>query len=197
MLDMKQRGGKSHAASSCPKSHSFDSSQSKKRSKEGSKESKESKEGRLSAEEKKRSLLGLVKSWPIFDFGGEEGWKASYRRVSTTGLLKSHQTPPYYRTPFIQNGYRPSFSPIESVCSFLRWHNETLNMWTHCLGGLFFFFLAFRAVYLIPFEYPISRWLLAIQAFCCGLTLFTSTTYHTIGCMSEEWYAWGMRLDVV
>eukprot|EP01028_Stygiella_incarcerata_P001881 TRINITY_DN1349_c0_g2_i1.p1 TRINITY_DN1349_c0_g2~~TRINITY_DN1349_c0_g2_i1.p1 ORF type:complete len:377 (-),score=51.38 TRINITY_DN1349_c0_g2_i1:44-1174(-) len=203
---MKQRAH----SSSYPKSHSFSDSSthshqthehhsaSLSRHSDHSPHAKNgSKEGRLTEKERKRSLLGLVKSWPVFDFDGENGWKESFRRVSTAELLQSHQIPPYYRTPFIQNGYRPSFSSIESICSFFRWHNETLNMWTHGLGALLFIALAYRAMFSIPFEFSASRWLLAIQASCCGLTLFTSTTYHTIGCMSEEWYAWGMRLDVV
>jgi len=45
---------------------------------------------------------------------------------------------------YIQGGYLLNYTSIKKTLkSLFMWHNETINIWSHLLGALFFFFLIF------------------------------------------------------
>ncbi|KAI5079951.1 hypothetical protein GOP47_0005430 [Adiantum capillus-veneris] len=63
-------------------------------------------------------------------------------------LLDYHACPDYLKdNEFILSYYRAEFSLSQALSSLFRWHNETLNVWTHLLGFLFFLVLTLFAVY--------------------------------------------------
>ncbi|KAL3824527.1 hypothetical protein ACJIZ3_020556 [Penstemon smallii] len=54
-------------------------------------------------------------------------------------LLSYHELPDYMKdNEFILNYYRVDWPLKQAFLSLFRWHNETLNVWTHLLGFLLF-----------------------------------------------------------
>ncbi|KAE8657894.1 Heptahelical transmembrane protein 1 [Hibiscus syriacus] len=66
--------------------------------------------------------------------------KAKKRSSSSSYVLVSYKELPEYMkdNEFILNYYRANLSLKEALFSIFRWHNETLNVWTHLLGFLLF-----------------------------------------------------------
>ncbi|XP_027066200.1 heptahelical transmembrane protein 1 [Coffea arabica] len=61
------------------------------------------------------------------------------KRRQRCGLLSFHQLPEYMKdNEFIVNYYRADWPLKEAFFSLFRWHNETLNVWTHLLGFVLF-----------------------------------------------------------
>ncbi|KAH6828885.1 heptahelical transmembrane protein1 [Perilla frutescens var. hirtella] len=55
------------------------------------------------------------------------------------GLLSFHELPDYMKdNEYILDYYRANWPLKEALFSIFRWHNETLNVWTHLLGFLLF-----------------------------------------------------------
>jgi hypothetical protein len=55
------------------------------------------------------------------------------------GVVRHSAVPPFYRREHIHSGYRvPGLSTWDAARSFFQLHNETVNVWTHGLGLLYF-----------------------------------------------------------
>jgi predicted membrane channel-forming protein YqfA (hemolysin III family) len=67
-------------------------------------------------------------------------------------LLKITEVDDYYRgNPFILTGYRAKTTFLGCLKSLLVLHNETINIWSHLLGFLFFVGLFWRDIlFVIP-----------------------------------------------
>ncbi|KAK9453112.1 hemolysin-III related-domain-containing protein [Dipodascopsis uninucleata] len=101
---------------------------------------------------------------------------------------------------YIRSGYRrETFSFWGCVRSLSYFHNESINIYSHLLGSLFF--LSFIGVTLHMYlpKYPSTSSLdfLVFMAFFVGavLCLGMSSTYHCINCHSESVAKFGNRLD--
>ena len=46
------------------------------------------------------------------------------------------EVPDWMRVPYVPHGYRLGFSATELLLSFLTWHNETVNIWSHVAPGV-------------------------------------------------------------
>lgn len=118
-------------------------------------------------------------------------------------LLDARDVAPYYRTPFIEHGYRPPMSPRDSWWTFFSMHNETLNMWTHAFGTLLFVVFVFLEVFSFIFDWHTflsalpggATFVVLFMPLGASLTCAFSTMYHTMGCVSEHMYQNGMKLD--
>lgn len=71
--------------------------------------------------------------------------------------VSNHRHLTFYELPFqwrenkyIIYGYRFAKSHISAISSLFFWHNETINIWTHLLGAIYLFYLAF-------YEFPNSE----------------------------------------
>lgn len=102
---------------------------------------------------------------------------------------------------FIVSGYRPtSYSVSGSFGSLLYMHNETVNIWTHLLGAVFF--LAVGGWFLWKVIAPrvgeaSGSDVLVFSCFFGGAMacLGMSATFHTLCNHSPEVAMWGNKLD--
>ncbi|KAI1414846.1 HlyIII-domain-containing protein [Hypoxylon sp. FL1857] len=101
---------------------------------------------------------------------------------------------------FIVTGYRPdSNSYWRSFTSLFYVHNESVNIWTHLLGALFFPSVGAWLYHVIAPRYASanSSDVLVFACFFTGavLCLGMSATFHAISNHSEEVAKWGNKLD--
>lgn len=71
---------------------------------------------------------------------------------SDVKLVKINEVDTIYRSnPFILTGYRDKTTFLGCLKSVLLLHNETINIWSHLLGFLFFVAIFLRDIlFLIP-----------------------------------------------
>jgi adiponectin receptor len=59
-------------------------------------------------------------------------------------LVKITDLPPWYEVnPYVQTGYRPVMGFWPTLRTLFQWHNETLNIYTHLLPGLYYLIMWF------------------------------------------------------
>ncbi|KAH7301599.1 hypothetical protein KP509_23G033900 [Ceratopteris richardii] len=62
-------------------------------------------------------------------------------------LLDYHACPEYLKdNEYIHSHYRAGLTFRQALTSLFRWHNETLNIWTHLVGFMLFLILTMSAV---------------------------------------------------
>ncbi|KAM1478612.1 hypothetical protein ACFX2I_026012 [Malus domestica] len=67
------------------------------------------------------------------------------------GLMSYWELPEYMKdNEFILNYYRVDWSLPEALFSVFRWHNETLNVWTHLIGFVLFLGLTMANLLEVP-----------------------------------------------
>ena len=107
--------------------------------------------------------------------------------------------PVWTHVPFIVHGYRVDHAVRDLPRSLFTLHFDTLNIWTHALGLLYFVAIA-------PFvfsELAKSGAATRDYAFFAGsiigavLQMATSVAYHTLRCLSAEAEAKFLRLDIM
>eukprot|EP00794_Sanderia_malayensis_P016884 gene16884-18590_t len=108
--------------------------------------------------------------------------------------------PPYLRSnEAILKGYRVNLTCEECLKSILMWTNESLNIWTHLLGGLWFLItIAYDNFIYIPEINGSFQDHLIVTVFdiCFALCMLLSAGYHTFSCHSERWYKKWLALDL-
>ena len=116
-------------------------------------------------------------------------------------LLAYHELQEWQRdTPLILSGYRPqSGSYAQSAASLFYLHNETINVYTHGLGALFFLILGVVIYFALEDKYTTTRNgdIGAFGCFFLGalLCLPMSSTFHLIMNHSPEVNRFGNKLD--
>ncbi|CAF2398885.1 unnamed protein product [Rotaria sp. Silwood2] len=98
---------------------------------------------------------------------------------------------------FLISGHRPPMPSFkECFASIFRLHTETVNIWTHLLGTLFFIIMAIYYISRPSSEVHIEK-KLTFGAFFLGaiLCLSFSTLYHTLYCHSPKISKFFNKLD--
>ncbi|KAJ9163054.1 hypothetical protein P3X46_022769 [Hevea brasiliensis] len=73
------------------------------------------------------------------------------KEIKRCGLKSFWELPEYMKdNEFILSYYRVSWPLKEALFSIFRWHNETLNVWTHLIGFLLFLGLTIANVMQVP-----------------------------------------------
>ncbi len=110
--------------------------------------------------------------------------------------------PPWRRdNAFILSGYRPtSNSYLSSFNSLWYLHNESVNIWTHLLGALFFTVLGLTLHSVIAPRYYTQATDSDVLVFACFfggafVCLGMSATYHALCNHSPAVAKWGNKLD--
>ncbi|MBA0633132.1 hypothetical protein Godav_001780, partial [Gossypium davidsonii] len=83
-----------------------------------------------------------------------EKWKKRVQSPPSSpsyGLVSFKELPEYMKdNEFILNYYRANWPLKEALFSIFRWHNETLNVWTHLLGFVLFLGLTMANLIEVP-----------------------------------------------
>eukprot|EP00116_Pleurobrachia_bachei_P007595 sb/3467857/ len=104
-------------------------------------------------------------------------------------LYEYHEAPPFlHGNPNIKAGYRGYLTPKLCLRSLFMLHNETINIWSHLLVGLYFFYQYFYDARLVGsyegtngFDHSaFVTMIIAIQ-----ICMFSSTAYHLFNCQSH------------
>jgi predicted membrane channel-forming protein YqfA (hemolysin III family) len=85
--------------------------------------------------------------------------------------------------PFIRGGYRLHHGTLDAALSVFRWHNDTINIWSHLLGLVWWVRMLVQVTsgdtYESADEATRALWV-ASYALCCMMPLM-STLYHIFG----------------
>lgn len=105
-------------------------------------------------------------------------------------LYDYHEAPPFLLgNPNVRGGYRAYLPTKLCLKSLLVLHNESVNIWSHLLVGLYFFYQYFIDIRIIEsyegtdfYDYvAFISMIIAIQ-----ICMFASTGYHLFNCQSQE-----------
>jgi len=114
---------------------------------------------------------------------------AGWARLGTADEL-----PEWYKPyAFVYSGYRLGYGPCACAASVLSWHNETLNIWTHLLGGVAWFGACEKLWRVLPAS---RRPVHAVLWTVCGAMPLASATAHTFHCVGRRASKALWRLDM-
>ncbi|XP_069123270.1 progestin and adipoQ receptor family member 3-like [Argopecten irradians] len=105
-------------------------------------------------------------------------------------LFKYSEIPDFLQgNPFVVKGYR-AFLPF-SLClkSLFVWNNETINIWSHLMGFMVFFFLMFydNIIVLPILKTSYTDHIIVTLGLCCyQFCMLCSTGFHMFACHSER-----------
>ncbi|KAL3084744.1 hypothetical protein niasHT_031629 [Heterodera trifolii] len=100
----------------------------------------------------------------------------------------------------IQSHYRPLELPW-TLCmrSIFQWNNETVNVWSHLLGFVWFVYLQWWALNesLPSVNAPMADyWVMGTAMLCSQLCMLLSSAYHIFGCHSPQRRKQWLRADL-
>lgn len=101
----------------------------------------------------------------------------------------------YLADPLIHRGYHVTTKPIGIFYGLFEFHNESINIWLHLFGCMYFASLFFLW---IDFEkqHQIPEWPLLIFVFGISVSLLASVAYHLGQGFDENVFAILCRIDL-
>lgn len=88
---------------------------------------------------------------------------------------------------------RPTYSFMVCIRSIFQLHNETVNIWTHLIGGLYFAQLCLQLFHsILP---PLDKWIIGLFLASATACHIISSLYHTFNCHSEHISKLCSRMD--
>ena len=107
--------------------------------------------------------------------------------------------PHYVRYDFVLTGYRYNYSPWQGLLGLFELHFETINIWTHLLGALYFLNQYPRMAQLLASTNAGTLDRLYYNGFwgCCVFQMVSSTVYHTWRSMGPEWERGLLFVDIL
>ncbi|KAK9462119.1 hemolysin-III related-domain-containing protein [Lipomyces oligophaga] len=137
------------------------------------------------------------------DEDDEDAMAAADEGIIKLLTLVWHELPAWRQDNiFITSGYRrETLSAWKCIESLTYLHNESVNIYSHLVGSLFFLiFLGFTLAMFLPrYESTTGKDYAVFIIFFLGavLCLGMSSTYHCINCHSESVAKFGNRLDYI
>lgn len=117
-------------------------------------------------------------------------------------LCKHDDAPEFLRgNPFVIHGYRKMLPFTLCLKSLFTWNNDTVNIWTHLIGFLIFFFLLIHdnAVALTKIStknYFVDQLVMSVGLLCFQFCLLCSTGYHVFRCHSPKTNLRWLNIDM-
>lgn len=118
------------------------------------------------------------------------------RRPKT--LLNAHELPDYVVYRLILHGYRAPGNAYDAFLSLFEFHNQSVNVWTHLLGALFFVLRTppvLASLWDDGASASETAFVLLFVA-CLQLQLLSSAMYHLFGYTSPDLDRLLLRLDI-
>jgi len=119
-------------------------------------------------------------------------WRLVTNSLASHGrpLLKYEDCPQYLKSnPYIRTGYRSDQSWRQCLRSVMSLHNETLNIWTHLLGFIFFLTILLWDFISPPVPSRVT-WqdfsVILIIIGCYQICMIMSTVFHTFSSHSQD-----------
>ncbi|XP_076923228.1 heptahelical transmembrane protein 1-like [Bidens hawaiensis] len=98
-----------------------------------------------------KSNLVITKKIKIKNTKKKKKKTVSHKTQTEYRLLRFEELPEYMKdNEFILNYYRADWPLKQALVSLLRWHNETLNVWTHLIGFVVFLGLTITNLMHVP-----------------------------------------------
>lgn len=114
-----------------------------------------------------------------------ETWdQAKLAMIGAQRLLKYHELPKdWQENEYVLTGYRFYATHVDCLKSIFMLHNETLNIWSHLIGFLFFSYFSV-SVFNHHFPEATTSDRIIFATFCIAALkcLFCSSIYHTYVC---------------
>jgi len=127
-------------------------------------------------------------------------WKVVVNSLASHGqpLLKYDEAPEYQKTnPYIRTGYRSPQNWSQCLRSVLSLHNETLNIWTHLLGFLFFLTILLWDWFAPPSRVTWQDFAVILTIISCyQLCMIMSAVFHTFTSHSQEASEFCLLMDL-
>jgi len=109
--------------------------------------------------------------------------------------MKAEEAPSHCVSPAILTGYRPALTYLACLRSLLRIHNETVNIWSHLLGSIFFTVVLVQQL----FSHRAADWIdhtsLILQICSYQTALTASALFHTFLCHGPQASQFWLQLD--
>lgn len=119
-------------------------------------------------------------------------------------LCGLHELPDWYemRNCWLLHGWRINYTVKDCIYSLFELHNETLNIWTEFIPGIFFIFWI---LYLMNSKNYYFLWkngsfdfqLITLTLWCAPLRCLTSGLVHIFYCVNSKWYKICWRIDFI
>ncbi|CAN6540749.1 unnamed protein product [Malus baccata var. baccata] len=98
-----------------------------------------------------QTLIRNISSADIKNKRKKKKKKQNKAKLKRYGLMSYWELPEYMKdNEFILNYYRADWPLAEAFFSVFRWHNETLNVWTHLIGFVLFLGLTMANLLEVP-----------------------------------------------
>ncbi|EEB07743.1 hemolysin-III family protein [Schizosaccharomyces japonicus yFS275] len=134
-----------------------------------------------------------------FQTTSKQSSKVKLRRHKGYPLLKWNEIQPWQQdNQYIVRAYRPaSNSFLRSIQSIGHIHNETVNIWTHLLGALYFLYMIHGVRNLLSRDTTTAedRYVVLVFIVSAFTMLAMSTAYHTLCNHSPRVAKFGNKLD--
>uniref|UniRef100_A0A0N4ZC53 Progestin and adipoQ receptor family member 3 n=1 Tax=Parastrongyloides trichosuri TaxID=131310 RepID=A0A0N4ZC53_PARTI len=115
-------------------------------------------------------------------------------------ITRNNLDPCLWLNEHVYTSYRPTEMPLK-MCfwSMFRWNNETINIWSHLIGLIYFSFCQYDTNYnhLASFGASTSDHIFfSLSLLGSQLCMLFSTLYHIFGCINNEERKKWLQLDV-
>ncbi|VDN01276.1 unnamed protein product [Thelazia callipaeda] len=121
-------------------------------------------------------------------------------QISHKLLQKRDLEPCFWINEHVYTGYRPTnLPPLQYVKWIFQWNNETINIWTHLIGFIYFTWSQYNANFnILPSAnaYLLDHVIITICIFGLQICMLLSSLYHIFGCISAEQRYFLLRMDV-
>ena len=127
----------------------------------------------------------------------------SHRFIHPLRTVKTLKDVFYVRKKFIKHGYRAHHEMTYKKCtlSLFMLHNETVNVWSHLLCGLYYLYNMYLIIqnegYYKELHEMSSKVIQMFACISCIFCMISSSIYHLYNSMSRAHYNALLKLDLI